>query len=78
MRKIGLFYVSLFACIIIFVGCGRKKFHEYYQEDLSTAPYVVQSYFSMPGIGLNFDVRGDGRSEVLFFKKKFTSSWPTL
>ena len=61
MRKLGLFYVSLFACTMIFMGCGGEFPHENGQKALSAASYVPQSHFSMPGPGFNFDVLVDGR-----------------
>jgi endonuclease/exonuclease/phosphatase family metal-dependent hydrolase len=60
MRKLGLFYVSLFACTMIFMGCGWKIPHENGQEASPTASYGLQSHFSMPGPGFRFDVLVDG------------------
>ncbi len=61
MRKFGLFCVSLFTCTMIFMGCCGKLTHENGQVILSTAPYGLQSHFSIPGPGFIFDVLSDGR-----------------
>jgi len=61
MKKIVLFCVFFFPCTMFFMGCGGKIFHENGQETLSNRSYVLQSHFSMPGPGFNFDVLVDGR-----------------
>ena len=61
MKKIGLFYISIFACSVVLMGCGRKIPHEMAPWSPPMASYVLQSHFSMPGPAFIFDVLPDGR-----------------
>ncbi|SMD10738.1 Endonuclease/Exonuclease/phosphatase family protein [Desulfocicer vacuolatum DSM 3385] len=61
MKKTGFFYLSLFVCSMIFMGCCWKTSRQNAQIGSASVLYGLQSHFSIPGPGFVFDVLADGR-----------------